>query len=273
VAAASYPPEGTGGGLTRTAFAKWTTAEPLLKLRNRGAVMLLQIFVDDERSVADWPFVRLLRTRKWLVLSALVAHLYGGNYVRWEALTAALGGVIVIRHEILWYAAVVPLALMSGQYLVNFYQAWLVRSETLRRRFDALNEATVAAAGKEVTEAHAALQSLLADPKHVKLLGRTGELQALRQKAMRPPRLGETDESVLTRHRAKEDHAAVAAALDAQNEAQNRVNRAIANDQFVSQFDFTRVRGYRLGEWSLDALRVLPTFGIAISAWIALFSN
>lgn len=235
--------------------------------------MLLQLFVDDERSVADWPFVRLLRTRKWLVLSAVIGHLYGGDYIRWEALTAVLGGVIVIRHEILWYGAVVPLAVFTGQYFVNLYQAWLVHSETYRRRFNALDVGTVAAAKQGLEEAADALQSLLVDPEHTRLLDRAGELEALRRTAARPPLIDESEETKLARMRARKDLDRIIAAVRTQNEVQERVNRAIAKDQLISQFDPTRIKGYRFGEWTLDFFRVAPAFAIAISAWFALLAT
>lgn len=114
--------------------------------------MLQVIFGDDEHTSAEGPYSRLMRTRKWLYVLAIVAiALSNGLYD--EVAAAALLRVIEVPEALLSKAVLLGLAYLVLQYGILVAQLLSAYDIVLVVRFEDQRKAELSAATDAVVEA------------------------------------------------------------------------------------------------------------------------
>lgn len=106
------------------------------RIRVAAQAMLKFLFSDEVTS--GWPYPRLLRLRKWLLLSSFFAIAWAHFRLREDAIERLLGGVLVIDRTVLAGVLLLPLGLLTAQWLILLGQHYLSADVVLSDRISAL---------------------------------------------------------------------------------------------------------------------------------------
>lgn len=95
-----------------------------------------QLFGDDEHTAADGVYSRLLKARKWLYFSASIASLHLVGSINYSAVTSITGGLIVVGGAVGGLAMFVSLGVLLIQYILLLIQSVYAYPQIVRERLE-----------------------------------------------------------------------------------------------------------------------------------------
>lgn len=229
---------------------------------------MLNYFSDDEHTATDGPYARLLKSRKWLWLSSVLAIAAGHHRIVAVRIEDVLQGVLRIDASVIFWATFVPLVVSTIQYALILWQNVATYDLTIQARFqkrqsEAIDLATseAASAGSDVEEAYA----LLAEAR--KRHARSFEAISSDYREISDLSLVGTDSSAKNAYYVEQVRNAQ---LDVEA-AQRKATLARKQLRTLVDAEPSERLGMKASEIGLDALRVFPPLAFAGVAWFALF--
>jgi hypothetical protein len=229
--------------------------------------MLQIIFGDDEHTAADGPYVRLMKTRKWLYLSSAAAIVFANGLYDAPAAKALLK-VISAPTWVLAPALFLGLAYLTAQYALLLLQLTsiydLVVSDRLQtRRVEGLSDAR-----ERIRETETALHDALrSSAEHNSRISRISEsIRTLKQDGDAPDPI-EAPSSFAefmeqqSRVRDLEKDLEAAKAVDFTALLDSARSAAVqARDRYenLARQDAGSRATYRISEYAIDLLRLIP---------------
>jgi hypothetical protein len=265
--------------------------------------VLQVIFGDDEHTAADGPYVRLMKTRKWIYLTSAASLLLAHQYVDAKALHDLIKIVDVPPHYI-GIALTVALTYLTFQYSMIFAQLLSVYDIVLTERFRFRREDELAAARSRVSNGEKKLREIsreIADHPDMKSLRANDEKLENEEKLLRfglstgtimalyentdEERLGAAETVKLTKFKldsiSKERdglQAKMSQRIDELNtenmysEAMSDVREAQETYHVISDQNPADRSTYRYVEGIIDLVRILPPLLLAFSTIFVLYS-
>lgn len=124
--------------------------------------MLLEIFADDEHA-AGWPYPRLLKIRKWLLVSCSLAIGWAHYRLDDNAIERLLGGIAAIDRSVLASVILLPLAILSVQFAILLCQHLMTADVVFSDRIAALRSERVTGLISRLEEARSRFTEALSE--------------------------------------------------------------------------------------------------------------
>jgi hypothetical protein len=219
-------------------------------------------FGDDELTATDGSYVRLLRTRKWLYLSAAMAVLNVGGHLDVRAVSKLTGNAVELSSLAISIVILAGFALTSIQYGLLISQTRLIYDLVLAKRFSTSRREELDRLRKALNESERAyLTTKEEEEQEVKDLELFQGSAVVRRKTKSGELILPSDSlAKLDRLRAQmiEERAALEVARE-------NLEEALAEDPATRP-------GFKSHEQWLDWLRIYPPALTAALAWITVLS-
>lgn len=236
--------------------------------------MLKNLLGDDEHTASEGPYSRLIKNRKWLLLWAVAATLYGHGQVRGEVIEKLLGGVIHVTHELLWFGVLIPLTVLTIQALLLIGQNVVTYDIQLGDRFEKIQSAKYQEIARALDEAISSrretervLAANIADAEAVE--SRLTDGQAVRRINVGTIAVQSPEELALRLKQLRSQQPSVRDQVAAFESRIEHYRRALAE---LSTVDPGRRPGFRAFEIAIDVARFGPALFAAAYAYWSLFT-
>lgn len=267
---------------------------------------LSQFFGDDEHTASDGVYFRLLKSRKWLYLTSIIASLHTIGSINYDAITKITAGLLAATSDHAWIGLIIGLITLTAQYVLLIIQGFFSYPSIVRERlaknsnesFRKLDEERKSAS-ELIVERRRVLQDTFAELRRqiVTLIAAGGDFdpdEYTMSLLQDPALLDVADQDAVDRKRHELRHTSPASKEEMAHLARTWISgfRSIRsmreeelksseisleriNENYSILLDNTpeRQKIFRWAEYALDGFRLFPPAFIALAVLISLMAN